>query len=77
MKRVGVVRAMATWMGRENWRKFAVARLRSTDEAEEASSVLVSIQGLSEAIACRNRTSGSCWKGSEDAMFVVDSMRPW
>ena len=47
-------------MGAENWRKLAVARLRSTEEAEDASSVMVGIHGLSEAIDWRNRIRGSC-----------------
>ena len=68
MKRVGVVRGMESWIGAENWRKFAVARLRSTEEAELASSVLVGMQGLSDAIDCRNSTSGSCWAASEEAI---------
>ena len=75
MKRVRVVRGMETWTGAENWRKFAVARLRSTEEAEVASSVLVGIHGLSEAIDCRNSTRGSCWVVSEEAIVVLDAMR--
>lgn len=38
----------------------AVAKLRSTEDAEEPSSVVVGIQGLSEAIDCRKRSKGSC-----------------
>ena len=60
IKRVGAVSGTESWTGAENWRKFAVARLRSTEEAEEASSVLVGMQGLSDAIDCRNSTRGSC-----------------
>ena len=77
MKRVGVVRGMDSWTGAENWRKLAVARLRSTVEAEvaeEASSILVGMQGLSDAIDCRNSTRGSCCAASEVAI-VVDGMR--
>ena len=65
MNRVGVVRGIAIW---ENRRNFAVARLRSTAEAEEASSVVVGMQGLSVAIDCRNSKRGS----SEAAMLLID-----
>jgi hypothetical protein len=75
MKRVGVVRGMESWTGVENWRKLAVARLRSTEEAEEASSVLVGTQGLSDAIDCRNSTRGSCWAASKESILVADAMR--
>jgi hypothetical protein len=74
IKRVGVSRGMDIWMGAENWRKFAVARLRSTEDDEVASSVLVGMQGLSDAIDCRSSTRGSCWAASEVAI-VVDVMR--
>jgi hypothetical protein len=74
MKRVGVVRGMEIWTGAENWRKFAVARLRSTEEAELASSVFVGMQGLSDAIDCRNSMRGSCCAVSEEAIVVVDAM---
>jgi hypothetical protein len=43
MKRVGVVSGIET-EAEGNWRKLAVARLRSTDDAAEASSVVVGIQ---------------------------------
>ena len=60
MNRVGVVSGTETWMGAENCRKLAVARLRSTDEADDASSVVVGMQGLSDAIDCRRRSKASC-----------------
>jgi len=50
MNRVGVVRGIETRTGEENRKKEAVAKRRSTDEADEASSVVVGMQGLSEAI---------------------------
>ncbi len=55
---MGVVSEMET-EAEGNWRKVAVARLRSTEDAEEASSVVVGTQGLSDAIDCRKRSKGS------------------
>jgi len=60
INRVGVVSGMEIWVGDVNWRKLAVARLRSTEDAEVASGVVVGMQGLSDAIDCRNSNSGSC-----------------
>ena len=60
MNRVGVLSGIDTWTGEENWRKVAVARLRSMEEAEDASAVVVGMQGLSDAIDCRKSRRGSC-----------------
>lgn len=59
MKRVGVVSGMET-EAEGNWRKVAVARLRSTDDAAEASSLVVGMQGVSDAIEFRKSKRGSC-----------------
>lgn len=60
MKRVGVVRVMDTFSGAVNWRYFAVARLRSTEEADVASRLVVGITESPEAIDWRRRIRGSC-----------------
>lgn len=67
MKRVGVVSGMEI-EAEGNWRKVAVARLRSTEDAAEASSVVVGMQGVSDAIEFRKSKSGSC---SEAAMSCI------
>ena len=59
VKRVGVVSRMET-EAEGNWRKVAVARLRSTDDAAEASSLVVGMQGVSDAIEFRKSKRGSC-----------------
>jgi hypothetical protein len=68
MKRVGAVSGIEVWIGEENWRKDAVARLRSTEDGEVASAVSDGIQGLSDAIDCRRSRRGSCWFTSEVAI---------
>jgi len=50
-----------------------VARLRSTDDAAEASSVVVGMQGVSNAIEFRKSKSGSC---SEVAILLL-RVREW
>lgn len=72
MKRVGVVSGMET-EAEGNWRKVAVARLRSTEDAAEASSEVVGMQGASDAIEFRKSKRGSC---SEVAILLV-RMRGW
>ncbi len=57
-------------MGDENWRKVAFASVRSTDSAEDASMAVVGIQGLSDAMDCRNKSRGSFWKVSEVAILL-------
>jgi hypothetical protein len=59
VKRVGAVRGMET-EAEGNWRKVAVARLRSTEDAAEASSLVVGIHGVSDAIEFRKSKRGSC-----------------
>jgi hypothetical protein len=68
INRVGVVSGIDIWMGDENWRNVVVARLRSTVEADEASSVVAGMHGHSEAIDCLKSTRGSC---SGDAIFEI------
>ena len=58
---MGVMRGIET-EAEGNWRKVAVARLRSTSDATVASSVVVGMQGVSEAIELRKSKSGSCSK---------------
>lgn len=60
MKRVGVVSGMEMCSGAVNWRYFAVAKLRSTEEADVASRLVVGMIESFEAIACRRRRRGSC-----------------
>ena len=60
MKRVGVSRGMEAWKGEENSRCVAMARLMSSEAADDASSAVVGMAGLSAAIDCRRSRSGSC-----------------
>lgn len=55
-------------------RYFAVAKLRSTEDAEEPSSLMVGIQGLSDAIDCRKRSKGS-WSGADMMSNSIDAAR--
>ena len=59
IKRVAAERGIVVSMGEGKYRNFAWARLRSTDDAEEASSVMVGMHGVLEATDCRSSTSGS------------------
>lgn len=71
IKRVGIVRGTETRCGEENCRYVALARLRSTESAEDACSDVVGMAGLSEAMDCRNSRRGSCCTGSGDAILSL------
>lgn len=57
---MGVVKGIETCTGEVKCRYVAVARLTFVEDAVEASSLLVGMQGLSEAIDWRRSSKGSC-----------------
>jgi hypothetical protein len=74
-KRVGVVSGIEIWRGEVKCRKVAVARLTFTEDADEASSLVVGMQGLSEAIDWRRRRRGSCSEADIVARVRIDTAK--